>query len=164
MTDNSWINDFMDAVVQAEQTEHEVTELSESAARGLLAWCLQPLDGGVAGADGTAGGGAGFTVSCVRCGTKYQHQPPSWDSAGSYLDYLFACGPCKRALSGIFGTPASPGRPAEPAHDTRVKRLRGLSHRLSAIRQGVQPDAPVMPRPSAGRPSASRPAMPRPGP
>ena len=73
MTDNSWINDFMDAVVQAEQTEHEVTELSESAARGLLAWCLQPLDGGVAGADGTAGGGAGFTVS-VR---PLRHQVPA---------------------------------------------------------------------------------------
>lgn len=153
-TDKSGINDFLQAVVAAEEIEGRASELSGSAARGLLAWCLDGPSG--------AGGGAGFTVSCVRCGTKYQHTPPSWGSAGSYLDYLFACGSCKNALKGIFGTPSSPGRPEKPAYDQRRDRIRGLSHRLSRARHESQ--APEMERPSAGRPSVAGPSMPRPMP
>jgi hypothetical protein len=68
-----------------------------------------------------------------------------------------------RSLASITGRLGSPGRPADPPHEQYVKRLRGLSHRLSAARS-QQPVPPSMPRPGAGRPSASGPAVPRPGP
>ena len=102
-------------------------------------------------------------MNCIRCGQPYQHVPPSADSGGDYLAYLWACGDCKDAFRGILGTPASPGRPPLPAHDQRVRRLRGLSHRLSAARS-QQPAPPSMPSPSSGRPSSSGPGMPVVGP
>jgi hypothetical protein len=157
-----WITAFVAAAAAAEQIEGQANELSEQAARGLLRWCLNGSTG--TGDAGTAAGGASFQLQCVRCGSSFQHTPPTWDSGGSYLDYLFACPPCKSALKNVFGTPASPGRPELPAREQRVRRIRGLSHRLSAIRQGVRPDAPSMQRPSSGRPSSSAPSMPKPGP
>lgn len=106
-----------------------------------------------------ADGGASFSLQCVRCGTPFEHRPPGADDGGDYLAHLWACPTCKAALRGLFGTPASPGRPADPPYEARVKRLRGLSHRLSRARS-QQPESPTMPRPSGGRPGASSRKMP----
>lgn len=148
-----WITAIVEAAAHLDEIEGRHAELSESAARGLLEWCLNGSNG--------AGGGAGFSVQCVRCGTPYQHVPPSADSGGDYLSYLFACGDCKDAFRGILGTPASPGRPAMSAVDARIEKYRNW--RRHGIRSH-QPQAPVMPRPAAGRPSAAGPGMPVVGP
>ncbi len=154
----SWIQAFLDAVIAADQIEGRADELSESAARGLLQWCLNGSDW-----PGAVGGANVSHLQCVRCGGPVQHVPPTAENGGDYLAYLWACGDCKSALRGILGTQASPGRPADPPHKQYIKRLRGLSHRLSAARS-QQPGPPSMPSPSSGRPSAGGPSMPKPAP
>ena len=150
--------DWLTALVGAQEREQQHTEPSESAAAGLLAWCLNgPVGSGGAGGDNT------FHLKCIRCGTPIQYVPPTADSGGDYLSHLWACPDCKDVLRGIFGTPGSPGRPELPARDTRVRRLRGLSHRVSALRS-QQPAPPRMLRVSEPRPGGGAPVMPRPGP
>ena len=82
-----------------------------------------------------------FRLSCVRCGQSIQHVPPTADSGGSYLDWVFACSDCKAALRGLIGHETSPGRPARSAHEQRVERIRALHHRGRSSSQA--PAAPT---------------------
>jgi hypothetical protein len=151
----SWITAFLDAVIAADQIEGRANELSESSARGLLQWCMNPDRPGVGG-----GGSASFSPKCVMCGQP-AHVPAlaGAESHGDPLDHTWLCHIHRSVMQSILGRPSSPGRPGDPPHDQRVKRLRGLSHRLSAARS-QQPASPVMPRPAPGRPGASSPKMP----
>lgn len=124
-----------------------------------LAWILEPLS------RRTSRPSSGrFTPHCY-CG-QVAHIPamqPGYEGGGDITAHMWLCHQHRAVMQSITGVPGSPGRPPDPPHEAYVKRLRGLSHRLSAVRS-QQPVPPSMPRPSAARPSAAGPSMPRPGP
>ena len=129
-----------------------MTQLPESA----LAWILEPL--------GRSTSGKKFTPHC-HCGLP-AHIPamqPGYEGGGDVTDHMWLCAQHRKVMQSITGVPGSPGGPPDPPHKASVKRLRGLSRRLSAARS-QQPAPPQMPRPSGGRPSASEPSMPVVGP
>lgn len=103
----------------------------------------------------------GLTVKCVRCGKSIPHTLPDADSGASYLDWLFACGDCKRVLGSIIGTPNSPGRPPMSASQARVARYRAMGKAMKS-RRTAQPTPPRMPSSHSERPSSAGPSAPRP--
>ena len=103
-----------------------------------------------------------FTPRCIMCGqpANVPAMQPGYEGGGDQLDHWWLCHDHRKQLRGVMPTPASPGRPPLPAPEARVRRLRGLSHRLSAARQ--RPQAPQMPHPTADAPTESAPKMPGP--
>lgn len=152
---------FIAAAAQAESIEARHTQLSEAQAQGLLEWCLHGSTGSSESA-GSTGTTSGVKVSCVHCGKPavVPMMQPGYENLGDPLDSWWLCAQHRSAMQAITGSPSSPGRPEDPPHEQYVKRLRGLSHRLSAARS-QQPSAPRMPRPGSSRPTA--PSMPRHG-
>jgi hypothetical protein len=162
----SWIQDFLTAVTEAEQREHQAVELSEAAARKLLAWCL---DGPDRGSSSTAGGQPEGNplpgISCTVCGGRVYSIPsrePSYAGGGNPLDHLWLCPSDRARMAGIWGTPPSPGRPERSASQQRVARYRAMSASMRSRSQAPAPAAPRMPASSPPKPSA--PGQPQPGP
>lgn len=150
----SWITAFLDAVIAADQIEGRANELNESAARGLLQWCMNPDRPGVGG-----GGSGTFSPKCVMCGQP-AHVPAlaGAESHGDPLDHMWLCHVHRSAMQSILGRPSSPGRPERSAHDQRADRYRSL--RRPHRDQGPTPPPPRMP--SSSPPKPSPPRMPRP--
>lgn len=161
----SWITAFLNAVIEADQIEARHTQLSGAQAQGLPEWCLGGSTGSSAASPGGAASGTSSSVTCVQCDQPavIPMMQPGYENLGDPLDAWWLCSQHRSSMRLILGTPGSPGRPEDPPHEQYVKRLRGPSHRLSAVRS-QQPVPPSMPRPSAARPGAAGPAMPVVGP
>ena len=158
----SWIQAFMNAVSVAEERELRVTQLSESAAQGLLRWCLDGPD-----RTGASGSGSKLTARCY-CG-EVAHVPalerdvPA-ENNGDPTSAMWLCPAHRRVMQGIMGTPGSPGRPTEKSpSQQRIDRYRRLSAGMRARRTSQAP-APEPPRPwTPAPPKPEAPRMPRPG-
>ena len=162
----SWIQDFLTAVTEAEQREHQAVELSEDAARQLLAWCLNGPDRSRSRSTtgGQPEGNPLSGISCTVCGGRVYGIPAREpEGGGSTLDSMWLCPSDRARMAGIMGTPSSPGRPQLSGSQKRIQKYRRMS---AGIRGRHSTQAPAMPKPGDGRPTGTvpRPAAPSPGP